>query len=186
MLSLLVIACGPGGGERGFPAGKDPGAFISEDLGGGVERVRRYNANRLLEEEGYLVNGVAAGTWVQYNVDRVVRTESYAGGLLNGYVLEFSPREQLSYKQMYEAGQKHGRGAKFQRGRLLEEFRYERGKLEGQMLEYHSNGLVKKEINFKNGLQHGPFRYYDINGTLTLEYEYAEGEKLEGGAISPR
>jgi antitoxin component YwqK of YwqJK toxin-antitoxin module len=55
--------------------------------------------------------------------------------------------------------------------------------MEGVLYEYHRTGNVKKEVHYKNGLQHGLFRYYDPDGNLTLEYEYRDGEKVSGGIV---
>ena len=44
---------------------------------------------------------------------------------------------------------------------------------------------LKQEVEYKNGLQDGYFRYYDEEGNVTLEYEYKEGEKIKGGIVEP-
>lgn len=41
--------------------------------------------------------------------------------------------------------------------------------------EYHSNGQLRYECHYKNGIQHGPARGWKENGQMFFEYFYDEG-----------
>ena len=183
-LSILILSCSTPDQTKIFPQGRSADEYVIEKIAGeGIERARRYNEKKLVVEEGYLVNGKANGAWVEYDVDRITKISSYVNGVLNGLVTEFSKREQVSRKTNYRDGLKHGRETVHEFGRMLEESYYENGQLEGTYFEYHANGNVKREIQYQNGLQHGIFKYFDQDGNLTLEYEYANGEKVSGGIV---
>lgn len=183
-VSVLLFSCSDSDSSLKLPEGRSADEYVIENFGGnGVERARRYNDKKLVIEEGFLVNGKANGSWVEYDVDQVTKISSYVNGILNGLVTELSKREQITRKTNYRNGLKHGRETVHEFGRLLEESYYENGKLEGTYFEYHANGNVKREIQYKNGLQHGIFRYFDQDGNLTLEYEYANGKKVSGGIV---
>lgn len=187
LLTIIGLGCKqPAGDQLRFPEGRTASEYIIENIGvNGMQRARRYSDKGILVEEGYLVNGLPNGAWTQYDVDQITRVTSYVNGYKQGVDLGFSKREQIDDREMYNLGVKNGRCLKYELGRLLEEATYKDGKLEGKMLEYHSNGNVKKEVDYNDGVMHGKFRYYDPDGNLTLEYEYANGEKVTGGIVSP-
>ncbi len=61
------------------------------------------------------------------------------------------------------------------------------GKLDGVARTFDDRTWkVKQEVEYKNGVQDGFFRYYDENGTVTLEYVYKNGEKVSGGMTKPQ
>lgn len=64
-----------------------------------------------------------------------------------------------------------------QKGDLIAELFYEKGKLEREALYYHSNGRLAKTIPYKNDLIHGEKRVYDFDGNYVGGTWYAEGLK---------
>ncbi|MFO7446999.1 MAG: TonB family protein [Ignavibacteriaceae bacterium] len=50
---------------------------------------------------------------------------------------------------------------------------------EGPIKEYHTNGKVKSEINFYNGIREGEAKFYYENGNLKEELFYSNG-RIEG------
>lgn len=49
--------------------------------------------------------------------------------------------------------------------------------------EYHDNGQILSEIEYKNDISNGPFKYYDENGNVSLSGNYLNGE-FHGVGIS--
>ena len=54
-----------------------------------------------------------------------------------------------------------------------------KGKREGEWLEYYKNGSLESKSNYKDGKEEGEFLSYDVNGQLVFKYNYKKGE-LEG------
>jgi antitoxin component YwqK of YwqJK toxin-antitoxin module len=94
-------------------------------------------------------------------------------------------RGQIDMKAQYHQGQLHGSYIQYKFGKLLEQRTYNMGKLDGTVRTFDErNWKIKQEVQYKNGLQDGFFRYYDENGNVTLEYVYRNGEKISGGIIN--
>ena len=51
---------------------------------------------------------------------------------------------------------------------------YVNGGLEGRLVEYDEQGLLCREGNYKDGLKHGTYRYYE-QGTLTVDERWEHG-----------
>lgn len=64
-----------------------------------------------------------------------------------------------------------------QKGNLLAELFYEKGKLEKEALYYHSNGRLAKTIPYKNDVIDGETRIYDPDGNYIGGTSYVNGLK---------
>lgn len=53
---------------------------------------------------------------------------------------------------------------------------YQRGKIEGLEKFYFPSGEIESTLNYKNGVQDGPFYYYYKNGQLKQEGKFATGK----------
>jgi antitoxin component YwqK of YwqJK toxin-antitoxin module len=62
---------------------------------------------------------------------------------------------------------------------LMVERTYNQDKLTGEEKLYFSDGKLDAIINYKNGLHHGPFKYFHPNGQVKQSGAYTEG-KVEG------
>ena len=58
------------------------------------------------------------------------------------------------------------------------------GKIDGLYKEFHNNGKIQKEVSYKDGVQDGPFRQYNDDEKLIMQYEYKGGEKISGGVVT--
>jgi antitoxin component YwqK of YwqJK toxin-antitoxin module len=137
-------------------------------------------------EEGLIKNGQKAGTWIQYHVGGEFPSKivSYVDGKYNGPYMEFNERGQLALRATYQNNKLHGDWGKYSFGRPEILARYQNGELSGTYIEYDKkSGKIQKEISYKNGKQHGMYRFYNEKGEVTLEYEYKDGEKVGGGIL---
>jgi antitoxin component YwqK of YwqJK toxin-antitoxin module len=62
-----------------------------------------------------------------------------------------------------------------QKGDLIAEIFYEKGKLEKEALYYHANGRLAKTIPYKNDVIHGEKRIYDVEGNYVGGTHYVDG-----------
>jgi len=53
---------------------------------------------------------------------------------------------------------------------------YMDSKLDGEVLRYHENGLVKIKAQYKNGKKHGRIQQFDRHGALLGESEWRYGK----------
>lgn len=195
-LTTLTMACKSGGEDKsklaevsatGAP-GEDMSGLVTEDIPGTpIKRAREVDANGILKIEGFLLDGKKTGQWIQYTPDGdIVLINSYVNGLLDGVVTRMSYRNQVDLRIHYKNGMMDGQYTAYKFGKLVEERYYKEDKLDGVSKTYDDHTFkLKQEVEYKNGLQDGFFRYYDEEGKLSLEYQYKNGEKVSGGIIEP-
>lgn len=145
--------------------------------------VRRDPIGKIIEQ-GFIHDGLKQGTWTTYTTDSHMpeTVTSYVNGVLNGPYLEFDPQGRVTLMANYRANQYHGPYAKYRIGRAEQTATYVDGQLDGIFAEFDfRNGKLKREVHYKMGEQHGPLRYYNEAGEITLEYLYENGERVAGG-----
>lgn len=144
------------------------------------------NADGKLVESGRLRGDVKDGAWVTYHPDSEVpaTVADYVNGNFSGTYQTFNTRGQLEMIASYINNQLHGKYAKYKFGRKTEEGEYLNGQQTGTWIEYFNNKDQPQKLQtFANGKLNGPFRYYDEEGNVTLEYDYKDGEKVSGGIV---
>lgn len=184
----LLSACNNGNAGGSAATGQfDSAGYTVEDIPGTpYQRVRKLSADNTLQEEGLIRDGVKEGAWVIYHAggEYPEKAISYAAGMYNGPYMEFSDRGQLALRATYKNNILDGPWGKYRFGRPEAEAYYKDGKFEGIYREYDSSsGKLIKEINYKDGVQHGTLRFFNEEGAVTLEYEYRNGEKVSGGIV---
>ena len=162
------------------------GSTVTAVSGSDLKRVETRNDKGELTESGFLNGDLKTGTWITYHPDgRPKSIATYAGGNLNGLYMEFNNRGQVELESFYVDGLLDGQFTKYRSGsRKLEERQYKMGKLDGVFRKYDDRkNKLQQEIHYKDGRQHGPYRFYDEDGHITMEYEYKNGEKISGGIV---
>lgn len=181
--ALLATAC------QHAPEGEaaDLTGYTLESVpGSSWKKAIKTDGGRLVEE-GYVADGKKSGVWVTYyndvkNYPKVIA--SYAGGVLEGPYMEVNNFGQYEMVAHYRQGKLHGRMAKYNLTRLVEEMYYIDGLLEGPYTLYFPNSDVKQRTaEFKKGKEDGIIRFYNDKGRITVEYEYRNGEKISGGIV---
>ncbi|MBG6132327.1 antitoxin component YwqK of YwqJK toxin-antitoxin module [Aquimarina sp. EL_43] len=106
--------------------------------------------------EGQMIGKNRIGIWKYYHKgsDKIMMTEQYQSGKLEG--------EQLTY---------------FENGQLTEKALYINGKQNGKRIMYSDTGVIIKEFTYENDQLHGITKYYDTNGILIIEGNYKRGRK---------
>lgn len=192
-LTLFVLSCTPSGESPEIATQPveafNPNSYIVTNVeGSDLQKAERKAADGSVIEEGFLKNGKKTGTWVIYHPNSTVPKTviSYIDGKYNGIYLELNNRGYLELRADYENNLLDGPWAKYRFGRPTHEAVYEAGKLNGVYREYVPNtGKLQKEITYKDGVMDGPYRFYNEQGAVTLEYEYRNGNKVGGGMTNP-
>lgn len=88
-----------------------------------------------------------------YDKNRIKVTKGYIGGrLLHGETKIYDRRHQLIEKQEYKMGQKHGIWVEMHKnGKTKKISSWNEGKLDGKMYEYDVDGVLSSETNYNNG-----------------------------------
>ena len=185
LLSLTIcffLACDSGGG----PAQNLDG-FDTESCGNGVTLAIKKDGDGNLIEKGYMTGGRRNGMWMTYytgkEAGKLKTVASYSNGNLNGPYFEMSNRGQIEQEVNYMNNEFDGKTVKYKFGRPTQIKTYKRNALDGVSIDYFSDGAIQKEVNFKDGKQHGIMKWYNQEGAITMQYEYKNGEKVSGGIV---
>ena len=183
---LFIYACNSSSAPTSVPVNLD--GFEAESVPGSEhKRVFRKGPSGVVMEEGTILNGKRNGQWIEYHSSnaegRIKSITHYINDKKTGAQLQFNTRGQIEVKANFMNDQYHGKVAKYQFGRPLEETEYKNGQYHGFHKTYYQRGDVQQEVEYKNGKQDGKFRYYDEDGNITLEYTYKNGEKVSGGIV---
>jgi len=184
--TLVFLSCNKGGAGGATEQFDSSGYVIESIPGTQYQRAAKKGEEGALQEEGLFRNGLKEGTWVVYHPDGVfpAKVITYAEGMYNGPYMEFNERGQLTLRASYKNNILDGPWGKYRFGRAEAEAAYKNGKLDGRSREYDDqSGKLIKEVNYKDGKQHGMLRFFNEAGEVTLEYEYKDGEKVGGGIV---
>lgn len=115
------------------------------------------------------------GLWKFYAVDgHLVKEARYRMGIKEGMHVIYNRQGDTAEVTHWKENHRHGRWWK----RIGEQgyitARYIDGNLEGRLVEYDDQGRLAREGNYKAGLKHGSYRYYE-NGRLTVDESWNHG-----------
>lgn len=187
LLSFFVLTCQEAprsGGSNAVveTASIDETEYEVESIDGSTtQRVLKRDAFGGVVESGFVRDGLKQGTWSTFG-DQVYPEKiiSYIDGALNGPYIEMDEQGRIALLANYKANVLHGPYSKYRIGRPTQTTAYVDGLIDGPMAEFDfRNGKIKQEVNYKMGELHGPFRYFNAEGEVTLEYTYINGERVE-------
>ena len=146
----------------------------------------RYDEKGKLLEKGYLFEGKKMGAWTEYHEKLLfpLKISHFIDDNFYGPYTEFNLQGQVSLLANYKDNLLDGPWTSFRISRPTVEAFYKEGKLEGVYKEYdYKNGKLQKEIYYLNGLEDGPYRFYNPKGKIIMEYLYKKGERISGGIV---
>jgi antitoxin component YwqK of YwqJK toxin-antitoxin module len=187
-LSWVFASCNSSTSHAEAGAGDLAGYELTAIPGSSTQYAVRKDGAGQVVSEGYVNGNKKSGQWLEYSVDGdIALIENFVDGLREGWVMKMITRGQIDNKAKYHQGLLHGPWIQYKFGKVLEQRNYSMGKLDGVARTFDDRTWkVKQEVEYKNGVQDGFFRYYDENGTVTLEYIYKNGEKVSGGMTKPQ
>lgn len=190
LLILSLAGCQSGGTKDAAPPTPDINGFVTEPVPGtDLLKVTKYNDQGQVLESGYLLDSLMQGTWMYFEhstKEFPKKVINYHHGIAQGLYLEMTERGQIELQATYENNQLHGPWGIYKFGRPVKTATYKHGLLDGLYREYSAtDGKLQKEIYYKDGKADGPYRYFNTEGEVTLEYEFKNGEKISGGTLEP-
>lgn len=188
LIILFLFACNSQNTTPAPVAGTaDFAGFEMTTIAGStMQKADKKNPDGKIIEEGFVENGQKTGQWTTYNEDNNLPKfiANYSNGLYNGTLIEFNKRGQIEKMTSYVNNELDGMYGVYKFGRTVETVNYNKGKMDGVYRKYFNNkDDIQEERTYKNGVLDGPFRYYNEEGKVVLEYEYKNGEKIGGGEI---
>ena len=159
---------------------------------------------RLTAEGNFDEAGERIGKWIWYSsFNKIKETTFYQDGILNGnsymfhkngkryvnanYVNDslsgkyeyFNNKGALVKRKYFDNGEVFGFSKSyFNVGEKLLEYKipYEKGEIEGEVLEYYANGDVYAKTNYVAGVKNGLETIYHYNKNISSEINYVKGE----------
>ncbi len=125
--------------------------------------------------EGKMLGEKRVGEWKYYhlNSDKLMMTENYTDGMLEGEKVTYFENGTPTEKSNYKAGELHGEQLIFsEKGVLLKKFTYSNGELHGPARIYNGKGELLIEGNYRNDKHHGIWKYYE-NGNLKEQKDFS-------------
>lgn len=168
--------------ENEVPVGKMtryyPNGQVQAELFHEGERTRAvlYSKDGETSSAGVYLNRKKEGEWVYKKDGRLLVTENYKSGILDGVVRRYFLSGKLAEEKNWKAGVPDGEWKTYypEGGIRLEAF-YIQGKLEGKMKGYSPDGVVMAEGTYRNARREGVWRYYDAQGQVKRECSYRAG-----------
>ena len=137
-------------------SGESPTAIKIFSKNSDTVKIKYFSQKGAIISKGQMLGKDRVGKWIYYHngLDKIMMTEQYESGKLNG--------EQLTY---------------FKNGQLTEKTTYLEGKRNGKRLIYSESGIVIKEFEYEEDKLHGMTKYYDTDGKLIIEGNYKRDRK---------
>lgn len=152
-----------------------------------------------LRYEGSFDNNKPVGKWKRYHENGKIKAEMsyrpnservfaslfdeegklYARGVFEGTLRDstwnFFSGDQLLMTENYHLGKKDGRSVGFyQNGKVMWEKWWKEDLSDGSAIEYDPEGIVRREIFYREGKKNGPAVFYDEGGAKTMEGSYKD------------
>ncbi|MBQ4804294.1 hypothetical protein J8L88_15630 [Aquimarina sp. MMG015] len=119
-------------------------------------QVKYFTAKGKVISKGKMLGKQRVGVWTYYHKgsSKIMMTEKYNAGKLDG--------EQKTY---------------FENGQLTEKIIYTNGKKQGKRIVYSQKGVLIKEFTYVDDQLHGITKYYDVKGKVKIEGAYKRDRK---------
>jgi antitoxin component YwqK of YwqJK toxin-antitoxin module len=124
--------------------------------------------------KGTFAYGIRTGDWEIWDREHVFC--QYKDGVLNGYYKEMV-HDKIHYEWNYKNGKRNGLQKDYHSGGGNVRYEYEmvNDLLEGNYKEYHPDGKLQREQQFKAGKRHGKSTRYRDDGTKYFDIEFKNG-----------
>jgi uncharacterized protein len=154
-----------------------------------------YNEEGKIILEINYIDGKKNGFRITHQGSEIVK-ENFVNDIKQGNTLILYPNGRIKFKTPFVAGLEAGISREYDiNGTIIQLITYKKGYITDRLRinRYNSDSLYHgswhwysddeqvliMEGNFKNGLKHGYFKEFDLNGNLLSATKYVDGEKFE-------
>ena len=119
------------------------------------------------------------GRWLFYTESgKLIKIANYKMGIKEGQHIVFNSVGDTAELTTYVDNHRSGRWWKRIGLKGYITGTYQKGGLEGQLVEYDENGKLVRKGNYHNGVKHGNYYYYE-DGVLTIEEHWNDGTLMD-------
>ena len=184
---VIALACWTVAAQE--PPGKPNVEQITERYPDGNVRIERQVTQ---DAEGNYVNH---GIFTEYDPKgHIFRSGEYCNGKLNGrWAQNFDAGQQGLFSDQFEKqyqgpfvseatfseGKLHGAWiVRSANGRKIIQWQFDNGVRQGKSTWWYSNGLVRRDVNYKNGQPDGDLVEYNPDGKVRARFSFIEGRLI--------
>lgn len=125
---------------------------------------------------GRYVKKLKTGTWAYRKGERLLVTEQYAGGQLEGEAVRYFASGSPAERKQWRRGHPEGEWVLFyNNGRVRMQASFVAGKLDGEVKTYSYEGRLRTEGTYRENRKEGVWKFYDEQGKVKRELEYRGG-----------
>jgi antitoxin component YwqK of YwqJK toxin-antitoxin module len=134
-----------------------------------------YHPNGQKSSEGTMRNGKPDGYWKTYNEEGILVSEGNRNNFdLDSSWIFYDDKGKIALEINYLGGKKNGIRKTYREDEIIEE-NFKNDIKEGLTSYYYPDGLTKKEVMFRNGLEDGLSREFDTDGRIITLTTYKSG-----------
>ncbi len=142
-----------------------------------------YDGGEKLKFEGRIHKENIIGTWkTYYESGRIKSSVNYKEGKIEGETFFYYDDENKTIRAeaFFEEDQLTGNYFEFyENGAQKAKLQYSKGVADDEAWFYYPNGKLKIEGNYKNGLKHGKWVYFNEKGKAIGKEKWKKGEKVK-------
>jgi len=134
--------------------------------------------------EGLMWQDKRNGSWVTYFPSGQIESiTNYIEGKKNGAFVKMTSDNRIAECGAYKDDLLEGVFIRYLYGFKDEQLEFHAGKKNGWVRKYYMGGGVQREMQFKDDVQNGLYRFYAEDGLKMIEETYKDGKKTGGGIV---
>lgn len=138
--------------------------------------------NKLVE--GTLWQNKRNGSWVTYYAGGQLETiTNYIDGKKHGVYLKMSSDNKIAEFGSYANDLLEGTFVRYLYGFKDEQLEFHKGKKNGWARKYYMSGGIQREMQYKDDIENGLYRFYGEDGLKMIEETFKDGKKTGGGIV---
>ncbi|MDZ4708023.1 MAG: hypothetical protein SH818_06430 [Saprospiraceae bacterium] len=138
--------------------------------------------NKLVE--GTLWQNKRNGSWVTYYPGGQMQTiTNYIEGKKNGIYIKMGTDNRIEEFGAYEDDLLEGPFTRYLYGFKDETLEFHKGKKNGWAKKYYMGGGIQREMQYKDDVENGLYRFYGEDGLKMIEETFKDGKKTGGGIV---
>lgn len=134
--------------------------------------------NGQLQNQGWYKDGLEHGEWHFYYIDGTLEaTRFYHKGDLHGLQKNFKVDGTIESHTVYNFGRPIEESYFNTHNEQYESFKFKDAEKTHKLVTHYQNGNIQSEIPYVNGVQHGPYKFYDFYGAVVVSGNYNNGNQ---------
>jgi hypothetical protein len=134
--------------------------------------------------EGTLWQNMRNGSWVTYYPGGQLETvTNYVEGKKHGLYLKMASDNKIAEFGFYENDLLEGTFTRYLYGIKDEQLEFKKGKKNGWARKYYMSGGIQREMQYKDDVENGLYRFYGEDGLKMIEETFKNGKKTAGGIV---